>query len=339
MRCNILTVKFLNAGLYLLVCLILANCASQFSLEDRNKDTVRLLKESQGTPEADKVSARVLSPDYDRMRGGMANLAENSRDQDFPSPGRFLRGSFPDRTDTILEVIAEGDRVGMLFKVKGTQRGNFFGIPVTDRSIDIYEIGMYKLADDQIIEARFMADEAAILKQLRAKFPSRSKYESLIVPEIREDGEDPDALLNRLLAKSQKTQADHNKIAVVRSMVPSASADIYTTDYRLERAPFQHLVDYGRAHNTEDKSVDLGLSDRRDKIDFLIAEDDRVWVQYTISGTNTDSIYGLPATNKRVGVTVVGKLRLENGKIKEGWFIGDELGLLQQLGVPNALVE
>jgi len=93
------------------------------------------------------------------------------------------------------------------------------------------------------------------------------------------------------------------------------------------------------SNNAEDKTLDLALSDRRDKIDFLIAEDDRVWVQYIISGTNTDSIYGLPVTNKRVGVTIIGKLRLDNGKLKEGWFLGDGLGLLQQLGMPSVLVE
>ena len=50
-------------------------------------------------------------------------------------------------------------------------------------------------------------------------------------------------------------------------------------------------------------------------------------------------MYGLPVTNKRVGVTIIGKLRLDNGKLKEGWFLGDGLGLLQQLGMPSVLVE
>ena len=39
----------------------------------------------------------VLAPDYTRLRGGMANLADNARGQGFPAPGPFLRGACPDR--------------------------------------------------------------------------------------------------------------------------------------------------------------------------------------------------------------------------------------------------
>ena len=337
-KCNAFSKKSLSIGLVLVIILSSWAAAQDASLEERNKATVRLLKESQITPETDEVNARLLAPNYDRQRGGFGNLAANANGQDFPSNGKNLRGSFPDRTDTILEMIAEGDRVGMLFKVEGTHKSDFFGIPATGRVMDVFELGTYKLANGQIIEARFMADEEATLKQLRVKFPIR-KDGDLILPKIRDDGEAPDALLNRLLAMPQKTQADRNKIAVVRSMISPASADVYAVDYRLERAPFQHLVEYGRAHSAEDKTLDLALSDRHDKIDFLIAEDNIVWVQYTISGINTNSIYGLSVSNNRVGVTVVGILRLDDGKLKEGWFLGDGLGLLQQLGVPSALVE
>ncbi len=312
--------------------------AQAASLEERNKSVVRQIKESQILPNEAEIQAKLLSPNYDRQRGGFANLGGNARGQGFPSPGKHLRGAIPDRTDTILELVAEGDRVGMLFKVKGTHRANFFGIPKTGRSLDVYELGMYKLKDGQITEGRFMADETAVLVQLRAKFPSRTDG-SLLIPKIRDDGVDADVVLKQLLAKPQKTQADRNKIAVIRSMILRPSADFYAADYRLERAPFQHLLDYGRAHNAEGKTLDLALSDRRDKIDFLIAEGDRVWVQYTISGTNTNSLYGLPVSNKRVGVMVVGMFSLDNGKLKEGWFFGDGLGLLRQMGVPSALTE
>ncbi len=33
-----------------------------------------------------------------------------------------------------------------------------------------------------------------------------------------------------------------------------------------------------------------------------------------------------------------GSSRFDDGAWKEGWYFGDELGLLLQLGVPNALV-
>lgn len=69
----------------------------------------------------------------------MENLANNARDQGFPGPGPGLRDAFPDRVDVIEDMIAEDDRVGMLFRVRGTQRGNCYGVPPTGKKIDIYE--------------------------------------------------------------------------------------------------------------------------------------------------------------------------------------------------------
>src|SRR5256885_1295697 len=83
---------------------------------------------AQGTKDEADAMREVLSPSYKRWRGGIEHLAANARDQGFPGPRSYLRGAFPDRTDTIEEIIAEGDRVGMLFRVRGTHEGNFFGI-------------------------------------------------------------------------------------------------------------------------------------------------------------------------------------------------------------------
>lgn len=306
-------------------------------LRARNKELVRRYKESQGTPEAARVASEVFAADYRRLRAGMANLGDNARDQDFPSPGPGLRTAFPDRVDTIEDMIADGDRVGMLFRVTGTHLGNFYGIPATGRTIDILEVGFFKLADGKIVEAWFMADEAGLLQQLGAQLPPRNDGR-LIAPPISATGEDGDTVVSRLTATPPTSQEERNKITIARSKSSSPPSDLRAADYTRLRAGFQHLGEFGRATGAGDQTIGRAFPDRRDKVDILLAEGDKVWMKFRLAGTNVNSIYGLPPTHGRVEVPEVGIMRFVDGAWKEGWYFGDELGLLLQLGVPNALV-
>src|ERR1700737_3991773 len=121
-----------------------AGAAAQGAALERNKATVRRFKEAQGTRDEVDTMREVLAPNYKRWRGGIEHLAANARDQEFPGPGSYLRGAFPDRTDTIEDIIADGDRVGMLFRVRGTHQGSFFGIAPTNKPFDIHELGLFR---------------------------------------------------------------------------------------------------------------------------------------------------------------------------------------------------
>ena len=177
---------------------------------ERNKAVVRRFKEAQGTKEEADAMREVLAPNYKRWRGGIEHLAANARDQGFPGPGSYLRGAFPDRTDTIEDIVADGDRVGMLFRVRGTHRGNFFGIAPTDKPFDIHELGIFRLADGKITEAWFMADELGLLQQLGAKMPAR-KDGKRIVPPVTGGGEDPDARGGAAQGEADPTAQDRNR--------------------------------------------------------------------------------------------------------------------------------
>jgi predicted ester cyclase len=113
-----------------------------------------------------QVEKEVLAANYDRVRGGNLHLANNARDQGWPHPALYLRAAFPDRVDVIEQVIADGDRVGLLFRVTGTHTGNFFGIPATGKRVDVYEVAMLRIVNGQMVEGWFMMDEAELLRQL-----------------------------------------------------------------------------------------------------------------------------------------------------------------------------
>ena len=260
----------------------------------------------------------------------------NARDQGFPSSGSYLRAAFPDRVDIIEEVIAEGELVGMLFRLTGTHMGNLFGIPATGKKVDVYEAAILRIAEGRVTEGWFMADEAGLLKQLGAELPRR-KDGKLIVPPVTRQGADGDAWLARLWAQPAHTQSDRNKIVVASSKSSSPPGDYRAEDYKQMRQGFQHLRDYGNATGTAKQTPTFALPDRRDFVDGFIAEGESVWMIFRIAGTQTKPLYGHPATNRRVEIPEIGIARFADGKWRQGWYFGDELGMMLQLGALHML--
>lgn len=71
-------------------------------------------------------------------------------------------------------------------------------------------------------------------------------------------------------------------------------------------------------------------------IDDIFAEEDKVAVRYTATGTNQDSFQGIPATGKLYTQKAIVIYHLTNGKIVEGWVQTDMLSMMQQLGLMPA---
>ncbi len=303
----------------------------------RNVAVALRFKKSQGTPEMPQVEKEVLAPGYNRVRGGNFHLAGNARDQDFPLPGMYLRTAIPDRVDVIEQVIAEGDRVGMLFRVTGTHTGNFFGIPPTGRKIDLYEVALLRIAEGRMVEGWFMMDETALLKQLGAKMPPR-KDGRLVAPPLPASGEDADAYAQQLASQPVPTERDRRKFIVARSRGSTRTKADQSADHQLRRFGFIHMRDHCHARGLGDIGLDKAFPDRRDRIDALMAEGDQVWIRFSTSGTHKASLCGLAATGKRVGVPVVSMMKFTDGQWKESWTFADELGMLLQLGVPDLLL-
>ena len=65
----------------------------------------------------------------------------------------------------------------------------------------------------------------------------------------------------------------------------------------------------------------------------LIAEGDRVVVRVPFTGTQTGRLMDIGPTGRAVRVGEILILRIQDGRIAEGWEEFDELGMRQQLGV------
>ncbi len=68
-------------------------------------------------------------------------------------------------------------------------------------------------------------------------------------------------------------------------------------------------------------------------VEDMIAEGDRVVARCTTSGTHQGTLMGIPPTGKYMKMTLIFIDRIVNGKGVEQWSNGDDLGLMQQLGV------
>ena len=73
--------------------------------------------------------------------------------------------------------------------------------------------------------------------------------------------------------------------------------------------------------------------DMRADVTHMIAEDDTVVVRAVMKGTHQGEFMGIPATGKRVEMSMVDIVRIANGQATEHWGVTDTAALMQQLGV------
>jgi steroid delta-isomerase-like uncharacterized protein len=103
----------------------------------------------------------------------------------------------------------------------------------------------------------------------------------------------------------------------------------------------QHVIGYPTSSGLAGlkESIAMGLNaypDMKLTYEDGIAEGDTVAVRWTMTGTQKGDFAGIPATGKQVTQSGMTFYRLANAKIAELWFLADNLGTLQQLGVVPA---
>jgi hypothetical protein len=69
-----------------------------------------------------------------------------------------------------------------------------------------------------------------------------------------------------------------------------------------------------------DGYIAASIGDRVDVIEDIVAKDDRVWAVWTLCGTHTGPLFGIPATGKRLEILEAGIWRIEGDLVAEVWF-------------------
>jgi predicted ester cyclase len=308
------------------------------SQNERNKVVVQRFMESQGTKGEAAVMREVRAPNFRWSRLATQHLDDQARSQGLPNVGPDLHVPFPDYAYRQFEFVSEGDMVGVTFCTSGTHKANFNGIPATAKKFDLQNVAMFQLAEGKIVDAWILNHEFMMLERLGAKLPAREDSQAS-APPLPGTGEDPDVVIKRLAAGPLASREDRNRLLIARTKGSAPfPKESYAPDFRQTRAGFKQLRNYGDKTGTARQSIGLALSERRDRIEYLIAEGDQVWMRFKVVGIHTKPIYGLPPTGKPVEVSEVAVMRVVDGKWKEAWYYADELGLMLQLGIVNEVL-
>jgi len=95
------------------------------------------------------------------------------------SSGRDIRGikdykqhvsefysAFPDLRFTIEDMVAEGDKVAVRLTGTGTNKGEFRGIPPTNKKVTLWEIQIDRVAGGKFVEGWSRYDTLGLMQQL-----------------------------------------------------------------------------------------------------------------------------------------------------------------------------
>ena len=79
---------------------------------------------------------------------------------------RSLRQSFPDLSYTVVQMVADGDKVWGHFRSRGTNEGPFMGQPPTGKVMEIDVIDIARFEDGKMVEHWGVPDQLGVLRQL-----------------------------------------------------------------------------------------------------------------------------------------------------------------------------
>ena len=127
---------------------------------------------------------------------------------------------------------------------------------------------------------------------------------------------------------------EENKAVIRRWFEATNKKDLVVLDELVAPDFFHHTAqlrgkDFIQFMNT----VFQGFPDWHVTIEDIIAEGDKVWIRYKLTGTHTGEYRGLAPTGKKITATSVNIYRIVNGKVVEIWRVSDLLDFYKQLGV------
>ena len=127
-----------------------------------SKGTVSLLIDEVFNKGNLSVLEEIVHPDYhyESPTETMEGIA------DLKAFAQAFRSAFPDLQISIDEQIAEGEKVSTRISMTGTHRGDFLGLPATDRKVQLQGVVLSRLEDGLIKNEWELLDQLTLLQQL-----------------------------------------------------------------------------------------------------------------------------------------------------------------------------
>jgi len=135
---------------------------------DDHKETVRRFYDELWNRWNYGVIGEILAPDI-AFHGSLG--VSKTGHAGFIEYAELVRAAFPDFTNTVEELIAEGDKVAACLTYRGTHLGEIFDIEATGRSIRYIGTAIFVFRDGLIGNAWVLGDRLELLQQLSDRLP------------------------------------------------------------------------------------------------------------------------------------------------------------------------
>lgn len=148
--------------------------------------------------------------------------------------------------------------------------------------------------------------------------------------------QDKEAMAELEAMKAQAALEEQNKALFTRYQEELLEGDIealkeiFSPDYVLHQPGQDRSLEEGIEALKQQRAM---LTDWTISVEAIIAKRDKVILRYIGRATHGGDVEGFPATGNKIEVEGIEIVRIENGKIVEGWEILDRLGLMMQLGM------
>jgi steroid delta-isomerase-like uncharacterized protein len=108
----------------------------------------------------------LVAPDYVNHSPGMPGQPEGPAG--IKAVVSMFRAGIPDLKVVIEDVVAEGDKVMMRYRIEGTHEGELFGVPPTGRRVSIESITVERVSGGKIREHWRVTNTLDMMQQLGA---------------------------------------------------------------------------------------------------------------------------------------------------------------------------
>jgi len=105
----------------------------------------------------------LIADDFKFHMGGIPEPLNKEATNQFIA---MLYSAFPDFSHTLVDMIAEGDKVAARCIAKGTHEGEFQGIPATGNTIEYGSLQLWKIEDGKISWLWVQSDMLGMMQQL-----------------------------------------------------------------------------------------------------------------------------------------------------------------------------
>jgi steroid delta-isomerase-like uncharacterized protein len=145
-------------------------------MSEENKAIVRRLMEEVINDHDSNAAECFFAPDF------VEHIPAPGQGQGSEGMRRWLEEvyfpAFPDVHWTVEEQVAEEDKVLTRFVWRGTHRGEFAGIPPTDKQVEVWGMVLDHIVDGKLVESRILQDTLSMLQQMGVMPPPEQSEEA-----------------------------------------------------------------------------------------------------------------------------------------------------------------